>query len=56
MKWLLRIFGYYKYQTNIGYDIINYLSEKTGDIGLDGYDDQEEIAEHIQWMIKGSCK
>lgn len=51
-KILLRYFGLVKYRHNIGYEIINYLADKTKTVGIDNYDDQEELAEHIEWMIK----
>lgn len=56
IKKLLQRFGYYKYERNIGYNIINWLDKKVGTLGISNYDDQEELAEHVEWMIKNEGK
>lgn len=41
---------------NLGYDIINFISEKTNGLGIENYDDQEELAEELELMIEKALK
>lgn len=49
---ILNRFGYFKFRKNIGYDILNYIDDKTKEVGIAYYDDQEELAEEIEYKIK----